>query len=93
MLILSTRVNASGLEKYFNSEGKVVEYHLVTNPRTREFRGFGFVTMETVEDAGRCIKYLNRSMLEGRFITVRKQRCLVNFGSMSGLCSSVEFPI
>lgn len=42
------------------------------DPRTRESRGFGFVTMETVEGADRCIKYLNRSVLEGRLITVEK---------------------
>jgi len=44
----------------------------VTDPRTRESRGFAFVTMETVEDANRCVKYLNRSVLEGRVITVEK---------------------
>uniref|UniRef100_A0A2P2IRT5 Serine/arginine-rich splicing factor SR45a isoform X2 n=1 Tax=Rhizophora mucronata TaxID=61149 RepID=A0A2P2IRT5_RHIMU len=69
---LSTRVNTSDLEKHFSAEGKVAECHLVTDPRTRESRGFAFVTMETVEDADRCIKYLNRSVLEGRLITVEK---------------------
>ncbi|XP_052210161.1 serine/arginine-rich splicing factor SR45a-like isoform X2 [Diospyros lotus] len=71
---LSTRVNASELEKYFSGEGKVVECHLVTDPRTKESRGFAFVTMETNEDAERCIKYLNRSVLEGRLITVEKAK-------------------
>ncbi|KAK9276560.1 hypothetical protein L1049_006095 [Liquidambar formosana] len=71
---LSTRVTSSDLEKYFNNEGKVMECHLVTDPRTRESRGFGFVTMETVEDADRCIKYLNRSVFEGRLITVEKAK-------------------
>ncbi|KAK6263135.1 hypothetical protein QUC31_008951 [Theobroma cacao] len=70
---LSTRVTTADLEKYFGNEGKVVECHLVTDPRTRESRGFAFVTMETVEGAERCIKYLNRSVLEGRLITVEKQ--------------------
>ena len=50
----------------------MVDVHLVVDPWTRESRGFGFVTMETVEDAGRCVKYLNRSVLEGRVITVEK---------------------
>ncbi|KAJ8623798.1 hypothetical protein MRB53_032328 [Persea americana] len=71
---LSTRVTDSELEKYFNTEGKVLECHLVMDPRTRESRGFGFVTMETVEDADRCVKYLNRSVLEGRLITVQKAK-------------------
>ncbi|KAF7138933.1 hypothetical protein RHSIM_Rhsim07G0088800 [Rhododendron simsii] len=69
---LSTRVTTSALEKYFNNEGKVTDCHLVTDPRTKESRGFAFVTMETNEDANRCIKYLNRSVLEGRLITVDK---------------------
>ncbi|KAJ4712039.1 serine/arginine-rich splicing factor SR45a-like [Melia azedarach] len=69
---LSTRVTTVELEKFFSSEGKVSECHLVTDPRTRESRGFAFVTMETVDGADRCIKYLNRSVLEGRLITVEK---------------------
>ncbi|KAH7862792.1 hypothetical protein Vadar_009598 [Vaccinium darrowii] len=71
---LSTRVTTSALEKYFNNEGKVTECHLVTDPRTKESRGFAFVTMETYEDADQCIKYLNRSVLEGRLITVDKAK-------------------
>jgi len=52
----------------------VLECRLVLDPRTRESRGFGFVTMDQLEDAERCIKYLNRSTLEGRMITVEKVR-------------------
>ncbi|XP_040987328.1 serine/arginine-rich splicing factor SR45a-like isoform X3 [Juglans microcarpa x Juglans regia] len=71
---LSTRVTTSDVEKYFGREGKVLECHLVTDPRTRESRGFGFITMETNEDAEHCIKYLNRSVFEGRLITVEKAK-------------------
>ena len=45
---------------------------LVLEPRTRESRGFAFVTMDSVKDAERCIKYLNHSVLEGRYITVER---------------------
>lgn len=69
---LSTRVTVSDLEKFFSKEGKVVQCSLVTDPHTKESRGFGFVTMETTEDAERCIKYLNRTVLEGRLVTVEK---------------------
>lgn len=51
---------------------QVLECRLVVDPRTRESRGFGFVTMDNLEDAERSIKYLNRSILEGRVITVEK---------------------
>ncbi|KAJ8768575.1 hypothetical protein K2173_022688 [Erythroxylum novogranatense] len=71
---LSTRVTTADLEKYFGAEGKVIECHLVTDPRTTESRGFAFVTMENTEGADRCIKYLNRSVLEGRLITVEKAK-------------------
>lgn len=67
---LSMRVTNSELEKYFSREGKVTECQLVTDPHTKESRGFAFVTMETNEDAERCVKHLNRSVLEGRLITV-----------------------
>lgn len=53
---------------------QVVDCHLVVDPRTRESRGFAFVTMCTVEEAYRCIKYLDRSVLGGRVITVEKVR-------------------
>ncbi|OAY75790.1 Serine/arginine-rich splicing factor SR45a [Ananas comosus] len=71
---LSTRVTSSDLEKYFSKEGRVQECHVVLDPRTKESRGFAFVTMETVEDAKRCIKYLHRTVLEGRLISVEKAK-------------------
>uniref|UniRef100_A0A0C9RNV3 TSA: Wollemia nobilis Ref_Wollemi_Transcript_7531_1122 transcribed RNA sequence n=1 Tax=Wollemia nobilis TaxID=56998 RepID=A0A0C9RNV3_9CONI len=71
---LSTRVTEKHLEEHFSREGKVVDCRLVVEPRTRISRGFGFVTMNNVEDAERCVKYLNQSILEGRYITVEKSR-------------------
>ncbi|KAK9165035.1 hypothetical protein Scep_000226 [Stephania cephalantha] len=69
---LSTRVSDRDLEDHFNKKGKVVSCRLVVEPRTRISRGFAFVTMDSVEDAERCIKHLNQSVLEGRYITVEK---------------------
>lgn len=69
---LSALVTKRDLEKHFSSEGKVEDIHLVVDPRTRESRGFGFVAMSSLEEAERCIKYLDRSVLEGRVITVEK---------------------
>ncbi|KAM0953446.1 putative RNA recognition motif domain, nucleotide-binding alpha-beta plait domain superfamily [Dioscorea sansibarensis] len=71
---LSSRVTKDELEKHFATEGKVIDVHLVVDPWSRESRGFGFVTMETIEDANRCLKYLDGSVLEGRVITVEKAR-------------------
>ncbi|KAK8673329.1 hypothetical protein V6N13_111673 [Hibiscus sabdariffa] len=69
---LSQRVTERDLEEHFSKEGKVASCFLVVEPRTRISRGFAFVNMDSVEDANRCIKYLNQSVLEGRYITVER---------------------
>ncbi|XP_070664089.1 serine/arginine-rich splicing factor SR45a isoform X2 [Malus domestica] len=71
---LSTRVSEKDVERHFSKEGKVASCFLVMEPRTRISRGFAFVTMDSVEDAERCIKHLNQSVLEGRYITVERSR-------------------
>uniref|UniRef100_I1QIB0 RRM domain-containing protein n=1 Tax=Oryza glaberrima TaxID=4538 RepID=I1QIB0_ORYGL len=71
---LSTRVTEEDLEKFFSKEGKVQSCHVVLDPRTKESRGFAFVTMDSVDDARRCIKYLHRTVLEGRLVTVEKAK-------------------
>ncbi|XP_043708434.1 serine/arginine-rich splicing factor SR45a-like [Telopea speciosissima] len=71
---LSTRVTDRDLEDHFSREGKVLSCRLVVEPRTRISRGFAFVTMDSLEDAERCITHLNQSVLEGRYITVEKSR-------------------
>jgi RNA recognition motif-containing protein len=70
---LSTRVTDKDLEAHFAKEGKVASCFLVMEPRTRVSRGFAFVTMSSLKDAERCIKYLNQSVLEGRYITVERK--------------------
>ncbi|XP_023645340.1 serine/arginine-rich splicing factor SR45a isoform X3 [Capsella rubella] len=69
---LSHRVTERDLEDHFSKEGKVTDVHLVLDPWTRESRGFGFISMETVGDANRCIRYLDHSVLLGRVIKVEK---------------------
>ncbi|KAL6507594.1 hypothetical protein OROGR_023789 [Orobanche gracilis] len=71
---LSTRVTERNLEDHFSKDGKVKSVFLVVEPRSRVSRGFAFITMDNVEDANRCIKHLNQSVLEGRYITVEKSR-------------------
>ncbi|KAL9273089.1 Serine/arginine-rich splicing factor SR45a-like protein [Drosera capensis] len=71
---LSARVTKGDLEEHFSSEGKVVDVHLVTDPWSKETRGFGFVTMSNLDEVERCLKYLDRSVLLGRVITVEKAK-------------------
>jgi len=70
---LSTRVTERELEDHFSREGKVSSCFLVVEPRTRASRGFAFITMETLEDANRCVKRLHQSVLDGRCITVERK--------------------
>ncbi|XP_020579091.1 serine/arginine-rich splicing factor SR45a-like [Phalaenopsis equestris] len=71
---LSSRVTERDLEEHFSKEGKVTDCRLIVEPRTRISRGFAFLTMETTEAAERCVRHLNQSVLEGRYITVEKSR-------------------
>ncbi|GAA0145435.1 RNA metabolism protein [Lithospermum erythrorhizon] len=71
---LSTRVTERDLEEHFSKQGKVKSVFLVVEPRSRISRGFSFITMDSLEDANRCIKHLNQSVLEGRYITVERSR-------------------
>jgi len=71
---LSIRTSATELERKFAKYGKVIECHLVTDPRTKDSRGFGFVTMETVEAAEDAIRGMNRAEIDGRHVSVEKVR-------------------
>ena len=42
------------------------------DPHTRESRGFGFVTMETAEEADAAITALNATEIMGKIVTVEK---------------------
>lgn len=42
------------------------------DPHTRESRGFGFVTMETGEEADAAVTALNSTEMMGKIITVEK---------------------
>lgn len=51
---------------------QVEDVNLVIHPRIKKSRGFGFITMSSLEEADRCIKLLNRSLLKGSYIIVQK---------------------
>jgi len=44
------------------------------DPHTRESRGFGFVTMESLEEAEAAVTALNATEFMGKAITVEKVR-------------------
>jgi len=71
---LSSRVDSRELEAIFSKVGKVKKASVMYDPHTRDSRGFGFVTMETPEDAEAAITQLNATEHVGKVITVEKAR-------------------
>ncbi|KAI6031032.1 hypothetical protein EDC04DRAFT_3115331 [Pisolithus marmoratus] len=71
---LSHRVDTRDLEQAFAKIGRVKKASVMYDPHTRESRGFGFVTMETVEEADAAITALNATDLMGKVMTVERSR-------------------
>ncbi|KAG2022438.1 polyadenylate-binding protein [Coprinopsis cinerea AmutBmut pab1-1] len=69
---LSHRVDSRDLETAFAKIGRVQKASVMYDPHTRESRGFGFVTMETTEEAEAAISSLNGTELMGKIITIEK---------------------
>jgi cold-inducible RNA-binding protein len=62
------------LQKIFEKVGKVVEVVIIKDKFSGRSKGFGFVTMETEEDAKKAIAELNGKELDGRNLTVNEAR-------------------
>nr|XP_019046226.1 hypothetical protein I302_04966 [Kwoniella bestiolae CBS 10118]OCF25156.1 hypothetical protein I302_04966 [Kwoniella bestiolae CBS 10118] len=67
---LSIRTRERDLEDEFMRYGDVEKVVIVYDQRTDRSRGFGFITMRTIEDASRAIEKLNGLSLHGRNIRV-----------------------
>ncbi|KAK7695148.1 hypothetical protein QCA50_002338 [Cerrena zonata] len=71
---LSKQVDTRELEQAFAKVGRVKKAQVMYDPHSRESRGFGFVTMESGEEAEAAITALNGADLNGKAITVEKAR-------------------
>nr|ABK24573.1 unknown [Picea sitchensis] len=60
------------LGELFEGAGEVLDVNIITDRETGNSRGFGFVTMGTVEEAEKGVELFNRHSLEGRLLTVNK---------------------
>ncbi len=60
------------LRTLFESCGKVESIEIITNLRTHEPMGYGFVVMENEESGTQAIATLNGKPLKGKAITVAK---------------------
>merc|ERR1712002_638835 len=71
---LSSSTRATDLKTVFSKYGKVIGAKVVTNARTPGARCYGYVTMNSSEDASKCINHLNRTELHGKMITVERAK-------------------
>ncbi|KAI8352802.1 hypothetical protein B0O80DRAFT_453961 [Mortierella sp. GBAus27b] len=68
---LAIKTETSDLEDLFGKYGKVEKVQIMTDPHTRESRGFAFVTMVRGEDAEAALQVLNGFELHGRPMSVK----------------------
>lgn len=71
---LAYSVSDTELESFFATEGKVVSAVVIKDRDSGQSKGFGFVEMETKEEADNAIKNLGGKELSGRSIMVNEAR-------------------
>jgi len=67
---LSFDTTENDLQDAFAAHGTVTETNLMMDRTTGRPRGFGFITMNSPEEAQKAIAALNGSQLDGRALTV-----------------------
>ncbi|XP_049932585.1 28 kDa ribonucleoprotein, chloroplastic-like isoform X2 [Nymphaea colorata] len=65
-------IDSERLAQVFEKAGIVEVAEVIYNRETDQSRGFGFVTMSTVEEAEKAVEMFHRYELSGRFLTVNK---------------------
>ncbi|KAI6675429.1 hypothetical protein NL676_003335 [Syzygium grande] len=69
---LSYDIDSEKLAMLFERAGTVEIAEVIYNRQTDQSRGFGFVTMSTVEEAEKAVEMLHHFDLNGRLLTVNK---------------------
>ena len=81
---LSFDTTENDLQDAFAAHGTVMETNLMMDRATGRPRGFGFITMNSAEEAQKAISALNGSQLGGRALTVNVARPREERGPGSG---------
>jgi RNA recognition motif-containing protein len=71
---LSYDISKADLEQMFTAHGAVVSAQVISDRETQRSKGFGFVEMETEQQAQTAIAALNGKRVEGRALTVNEAR-------------------
>jgi RNA recognition motif-containing protein len=71
---LSFSTTEEQLQEHFSRSGKVVSVAIPVDRETGRKRGFGFVEMQTVEEAEAAVRDFNGQTIDGRQIVVNPSR-------------------
>jgi transformer-2 protein len=71
---IAPRMGEDELEELFSKYGRVEKVQVMLDPHTRESRGFGFVQMNTAEEADAAKDALTGEERYGRVLTIEKAR-------------------
>ncbi len=71
---LSFNATTADLEALFTQVGAVASVNIITDKFSGQSRGFGFVEMESQQDAQAAIERFNGYELQGRALTVNEAR-------------------
>jgi RNA recognition motif-containing protein len=71
---LSDEVTENDLTHNFSTIGKVVSVAIIKDKYSRQSKGFGFVEMETEDEAKKAIEQFNGGELQGKKIVVSEAR-------------------
>lgn len=67
---LTFNTNSDDLKNLFAPHGTVSKAQVITDRDTGRSRGFGFVELDSAQDAAKAIEALNGKDLDGRQLTV-----------------------
>lgn len=81
---LSFNIGDNDLQDLFATIGPVREAMVMQDRVTARSRGFGFVSMETPQDAQRAIEELHGKEVDGRALTVNEARPREERGGFGG---------
>ncbi len=71
---LSFKATEDDLQGLFSQAGNVVSTRIITDRETGRSKGFGFVELESKEEADKAIEMFNNFNLVGRDIAVNEAR-------------------
>jgi RNA recognition motif-containing protein len=71
---LSFNTTTADLEELFSQVGNVASVNVITDKFTGKSRGFGFVEMDSTQEAQSAIERFNGHELQGRALTVNEAK-------------------